>query len=130
MLWSNECKVQGKMSNHILKKSPIALTYSRIVEGVGEAWSCPLHYVAHKKKTKKQQHEMMRFEDCILLIGVCHCCVYPVQESRKKFMGAYHAAKGQLRRIYSENKTSIERARPFYRARDEAYAVCITLLSG
>ncbi len=26
MLWSNECKVQGKMSSHILKKSPIALT--------------------------------------------------------------------------------------------------------
>ncbi len=29
-------QVQGKMSSHILKKSPIALTYSRIVEGVTE----------------------------------------------------------------------------------------------
>ncbi len=37
MLWSNECKVQGKMSSHILKKSPIALTYSRIVEGEFES---------------------------------------------------------------------------------------------
>ncbi len=37
MLWSNECKVQGKMSSHILKKRPIALTYSRIVEGVTES---------------------------------------------------------------------------------------------
>ncbi len=37
MLWSNECKVQGKISSHILKKSPIALTYSRIVEGVTES---------------------------------------------------------------------------------------------
>ncbi len=37
--WSNECKVQGKMSSHILKKSPIALTYSRIVEGVTESKS-------------------------------------------------------------------------------------------
>ncbi len=37
MLWSNECKVQGKMLSHILKKSPIALTYSRIIEGVTES---------------------------------------------------------------------------------------------
>ncbi len=34
---SNECKGQGKMSSHILQKSPIALTYSRIVEGVTES---------------------------------------------------------------------------------------------
>ncbi len=38
MLWSNECKVQGKMSSNILRKSPIiALMYSRIVEGVTES---------------------------------------------------------------------------------------------
>ncbi len=37
MLWSDECKVQGKKSSHILKKSPIGLTYSRILEGVTES---------------------------------------------------------------------------------------------
>ncbi len=38
MLWSNECKVQDKMSSHILKKSPIALTYSSPLEsGAGRA---------------------------------------------------------------------------------------------
>ncbi len=37
MLWLNGCEVQGKISSHILKKSPIALTYSRIVEGVTES---------------------------------------------------------------------------------------------
>ncbi len=33
----NECKVQGKMTSHILKKSSIPLTYSRIVECVTES---------------------------------------------------------------------------------------------
>ncbi len=37
MLWSNECKVQGKILSHILKKSPIALTTERAVSILGSS---------------------------------------------------------------------------------------------
>ncbi len=57
MLWSNECKVQGKNVKSHLEKSPTALSYSRIVEGVTES-KTEIFHVSDIEKTASYISEL------------------------------------------------------------------------
>ncbi len=74
MLWSNGCKVQGKISSHILKKSPIALTYSRIFEGVTESKRSFMFLTS--KKSCLSELSVINFYVCSSLKITCCCWIY------------------------------------------------------
>ncbi len=87
MLWSNGCKVHGKISSHILKKSPIALTYSRIIEGATES---KRSFMLLTSKKRRIRHSNYVSDTCVpgeflpRLLPLCECYAYFQTSGPKK----------------------------------------------